>query len=320
MTAGLSWGYPVILYLFLAGMGAGAVTVSSSMLLRGGRGAAGAHHEIARDGALLGPIPLILGVALIVLELGSFHAGHYFRFINLFLVINLSPMSLGSWLLLLFIVSSCMYAYTYLQFLPMVFGDRIAWRRALAWVNIPLGLGVAVYTGVLLGAMPSRPFWNSPILALLFLISALSSGVALIVLSRALSRRAEASADQRRLGEQSGYLLAAADTLLVGIEILSIFLFLMFAYLTVGDVRVAVATILPGGSLAALFWIGVVFIGLILPGLCELYMVAPKLLYQREYVPSRSIEIAVAAAVIFGGFLLRYVVVVAGQVTGPVGM
>jgi formate-dependent nitrite reductase membrane component NrfD len=31
----LTWGMPVILYLFLAGVGAGAVTVSGSVLLRG---------------------------------------------------------------------------------------------------------------------------------------------------------------------------------------------------------------------------------------------------------------------------------------------
>ena len=49
MTDGLYWGIPVILYLFLAGMGAGAVTVSASMLLRGG--GRGVHHEIARYGA-----------------------------------------------------------------------------------------------------------------------------------------------------------------------------------------------------------------------------------------------------------------------------
>ena len=43
MTNGLFWGVPVILYLFLAGMGAGATTVSASMLLRGGGGARGMH-------------------------------------------------------------------------------------------------------------------------------------------------------------------------------------------------------------------------------------------------------------------------------------
>jgi formate-dependent nitrite reductase membrane component NrfD len=320
MTEGLFWGYPVILYLFLAGMGAGATTVSASMLLRGGGGARGVHHEIARYGAVLGPLPVIIGVALIVLELGSFEAGHYFRFLNLFLILNLSPMSIGTWLLALFIVTSAMYAYTYLRFMPMYFGDRFVWRRALAWVNIPLGLGVAVYTGVLLGAMPARPFWNSPVLAMLFLLSALSTGTALIILARALITRGGLSEEHREVVHRSGYVLASADTLLIGLELLSLFLFIMFAYLTVGDVRYAIETILPGGPLASLFWIGVVLVGLVIPGLVELYHVIPGILYQRKYRVSRYTEFVIAAAVIFGGFMLRYVVVVAGQITGPVGI
>jgi formate-dependent nitrite reductase membrane component NrfD len=71
MADGIFWGLPVILYLFLAGMGAGATTVSASMLLRGGGGARGEHHEIARYGAILGPWPVMIGTALIILELGS---------------------------------------------------------------------------------------------------------------------------------------------------------------------------------------------------------------------------------------------------------
>jgi formate-dependent nitrite reductase membrane component NrfD len=320
MTEGLFWGIPVILYLFLAGMGAGATTVSASMLLRGGGGPRGVHHEIARYGAILGPLPVIIGTGLIVFELGSFQHGDYFKFLNLLMVMNLSPMNVGSWLLFLFTATSVVYAYTYLNSLPMPFGDRLKMRRALAWVNIPLGLGVAIYTGVMLGAMPSRPFWNSPVLALLFTISALSTGVALIVFARALFGRGGLTEEQREVVHKSGYVLAATDTMLIGFEILAIFLFLMFAYLTVGDVRYSIDAILPGGQLASLFWIGMVLVGLVIPGLLELYFVIPSLLYHRKYTVSRATEMAIAAAVIFGGLMLRYVVVVAGQITGPVGL
>jgi len=316
----LFWGMPVILYLFLAGMGAGSTVVGASMMLRGGGGPRGVHHEIARYGALLGPIPVILGVAMIVFELGSWQAGHYFRFLNLFLIANLSPMSVGTWLLAGFIVTSLMYAYTYLPFMPMLFGDRLKWRVALAWINIPLGLGVAVYTGVLLGAMPSRPFWNSPILAMLFLVSALSTGTALIILARAFISRGGLTEKQREVIHKSGYVLASADTLIIGFELLAVFLFLMFAYLTVGDVRYAVETILPGGELAAEFWVGVVLAGLLIPGGLELYHVLPGLIWKEKYTVSRFTEMGIAALVILGGFLLRYVVVVAGQITGPVGV
>lgn len=319
MTEGLNWGLPIIMYLFLAGMGAGAVTVSSSMLLRGG-GGRGVHHEIARYGALLGPLPVIIGTGLLVLELGSFEAGNYFRFLNLYMVMNLSPMSVGTWLLTVFMATSVVYAYTYIHFVPFFLGDRMVWRRRMAWANVPLGLAVAIYTGVLLGAMPSRPFWNSPVLALLFMISALSTGIALIIFTRALFTRGHLSEEHREIVHKSGYLLAASDTMLIGFELLVLFLFVMFAYLTVGDVRYAIETILPGGPLSVMFWTGVVLIGLVIPGLLELYFVIPSLLYRRKYTVSRYSELAIAAAVIFGGFVLRYVVVVAGQITGPVGL
>ena len=320
MTQNLYWGLPVISYLFLAGVGAGAVTVSASMQLRGGGNGQATHEEIARYGAFLGPLPVIIGCALLVLDLASFQAGHWFRFINLYRVANMSPMSIGTWLLTCFIVTSVLYAYTHQTLLPFLFGDRAAWRRALAWINIPLGLGVAIYTGVLLGAMPSRPFWNSPILALLFMLSALSTGTALIILARALFGHGDATNQRQEIGRRSGYILAATDTMIVGFELLTLFLFLMFAYLTVGNVRYAVSTILPGGSLSSMFWFGVVLVGLVIPGLLELYFIIPSLLHRRQYTVSRYTEMVIAAAILFGGLLLRYVVVIAGQITGPVGL
>ncbi len=78
----INWGLPVIFYLFLAGLGAGAVTVSGSVLLRKG-GFGSSRFAVARCGALIGPIPVMLGTFLIVFELGQ-----PFRALNLFKVIN----------------------------------------------------------------------------------------------------------------------------------------------------------------------------------------------------------------------------------------
>jgi formate-dependent nitrite reductase membrane component NrfD len=320
MGAELTWGLPVILYLFLAGVGAGAVTVSSSILLRGGGGGfGGGHFALARYGAIIGPIPVMLGTFLIIFELGR-----PFRMLNLLQVINLSPMNIGSWLLLLFIFVSLLYALAFLPtFLPQFerLSKRLApVRRGLAWINVPLGIGVAVYTGVMLGAMPARPLWNSPILALLFLISALSTGVATIILARTVFHRKTTNPEIERRYRQNTYLLTASDVMLIGFELMAIFLFVMFAHLTVGNVKYAVSTILPGGELAVLFWVWVVLVGLLIPALVELAYVIPKLLYHRDYAAPKPIEIAMAIAVLIGGFMLRYVVVIAGQITGPVGL
>ena len=320
MTAELSWGLPVVWYLFLAGLGAGALTASASVLLRGGGGGfGGAHIEIARYGAFLAPLPLIVGCFALIFELGSFEAGHWFRWVNLYKVINLSPMSIGTWLLTFFIGVSLVYAYTFVPNAPFLGERQARLRKALAWVSVPLGIATAVYTGILLGAMPARPFWNSPILALLFLLSSISTGVALILLARGILHRTR-SPEIEQARRESDYLLTATDVLLIGFELMVIFLFIMYAQLTIGGVNEAVAVILPGGDLAALFWIGVVLIGLLIPALIELYYVVPKLVYHRGFNAPRVVDIAVSGAVLFGGFLLRYVVLVAGQVTGPIGI
>ena len=320
MTAELTWGMPVILYLFLAGVGAGALTASASVLLRGGGGGfGGAHVEIARYGAFLAPLPLIVGCLALIFELGSFEVGNWFRWINLYMVINLSPMSIGTWLLTFFIMVSVAYAYTFVPNAPFLGERRQLLRVMLAWVSVPLGIATAVYTGILLGAMPARPFWNSPILALLFLLSSISTGVAVILLARAILHRAP-TPEAELVAKESDYLLTSTDVMLIGFELMVIFLFLMYAQLTIGNVKEAMAVILPGGDLAMLFWFGVVLIGLLIPALIELYYVVPKLIYHRGFTSPRSVDIVVSVAVLIGGFLLRYVVVVAGQITGPVGI
>ncbi|MES0371565.1 MAG: NrfD/PsrC family molybdoenzyme membrane anchor subunit [Mariprofundaceae bacterium] len=322
----LNWGMPVILYLFLGGLGAGAMTMSAFTFLRSGGGGFGPNYFAeARYGALLAPLPVMIGCGMLIFELGSFHAGYWFKWINLYMTINLSPMSIGTWLLTLFIAISLAYAFTFLKrdaspddsFEPM--------RKILAWMALPVGISVAIYTGVLLGAMPARPFWNSPVLPLVFLFSSLSTGVALILLARSLfGNSAVAESDHA----QSSYLLSSTDTVLIGFELLALFLFLLFAQLTVGDVGHAASVILFGGTsiqmygmnLAATFWFWVILVGLLIPLAIELRYVVPRLLHQREFALPRVAEFMVPVAILIGGFVLRYVVVIAGQVTGPIGI
>ncbi len=320
----LTWSFPVIGYLFLAGVGAGALTTSASMLLRGGRNER--YFHIARFGAFLAAPLVVGGTSLLVFELGSFQTGHWFKFLNLFKVINLSPMSVGTWLLTFFILISIPYAYTFLSRKAGPGDSYDGMRRSLAWICVPLGICVAVYTGVLLGAMPSRPFWNSPILALLFLLSSLSTGMALLILVDAVWIINKGQHDTLSAEfKEANYIMSVADTIFIGLELLVIFLFIMYAHLTIGAPKEAIEVIQWGGELAPTFWLWVVFVGLLLPGLIELYDIMPRILATSpaEALPVRLLpvmHIGIAAIVLLGGFMLRYVIVVAGQITGPVGL
>ena len=314
MYADIHWGLPVILYLFMGGMGAGAGVISAFVLLRGegNNNRYGGHSfSIARIGAILS-LPMVgIGTGFLILELGSFEVGNYFRFLMLFTTINLSPMSIGSWLLLVFMAVNAYYAFTFLKSDATSGDANDGARRTMAILMIPLGICVAVYTGVLLGAVPSRPFWNSPILPMLFLFSALSTGVAGIMITRALL-------NNESEGKEAEYRLAASDFSLIMFEMLSLFLFVLFAFLMVGSSQDAILAIFSGG-LASAFWIGVVVIGLLLPALLEARFLMPRL-QGGAFAAPRAMEMLIPAAIIVGGFILRYVVVIAGQVTGPVGL
>ncbi|MDH3514865.1 MAG: polysulfide reductase NrfD, partial [Gammaproteobacteria bacterium] len=226
----------------------------------------------------------------------------------------------GTWLLTFFLGVSVLYAYTFLSRDARADDAQSGLRRAVAWVSVPLGVGVAIYTGVLLGAMPARPFWNSPVLAMLFLLSSISTGVAAILLARALLHRKDPDEKREHEYHESGYLLTTSDTLLIGLELVTLFLFLMYAHLTIGSVKEAVSVVLSGGALAGMFWFWVVLVGLVAPALIELYLIMPRLLHHKEYEVHRSLEIILPAAVLVGGFMLRYVVVIAGQITHPIGL
>lgn len=318
----LTWGWPIILYLFLAGMGAGAYTISAWVLLRGGGEFSHKHFQIARYGALLAPIPMIVGTGFLILELGTFmyatEVSMYFRWLNLFKTFEVSsPMSWGSWILALAIIASVIYANTFLKEDAAPDDEMSSKRRALAWIGVPLGIAVGIYTGVLLGAMPARPFWNTPILPFIFLVSSLSTGAAGIMILKTIFSSGHAEVQGE---DESGYLLSVSDLLFVGMEILGIFLLILFAYMMYGDRADAIATIMSGGSLAALFWWGVVVLGLLAPAAIELKYTTPTLFHGRAFAMPQQMEISAAVFILCGGFILRYVVVVAGQITGPVGL
>lgn len=317
----LIWGLPVIGYLFLAGLGAGTLVTSASLLLRGATRQK--YFPYARYGAILSVPTVAIGSGLLVLELGSFEVGNWFRWINLYKTIVLSPMSIGSWLLLIYLALASVYTLLFL--LPGAAPDDKYQnlRLKLAWACVPIGIAVAVYTGILLGAMPARPLWNSPVLALLFLVSAISTGLAAVLLYGWVVRLFQGkgwTVAKHETEVETGYLLEATDTLMIGLEIMVIFLFFMYAHLTVGDVRMSISVFEPGGELFVWFFLGVLLLGLALPGFIELRQILPRLLKRKKYRHGRVTVFLVPILVIAGGFLLRYLIVAGGQISRLAGL
>lgn len=316
----LEWGWMIVVYLFLGGVGAGAYFVSGLAVYLGNRDT---YRNIARWGAYLAPFPILVGSGLLIFDL--FRPWNFYR---LFLAFEpTSPMSIGSWLLLVFTGASLFNAMLWLPSEAKErFFARRPWRRWKGWVDwtwkqdrkeklrsvfaalgLPLSAGVGLYTGILLGAIPARPFWNTPMLAQLFLFSALSTGTAALVVLTSFTR------EHALTGDQDAKLLYTLDILLISLEILIIVPFLLHAYLATASIQNSLHLIL-GGPYTLLFWGVVVLAGLLVPLTFEAYEIYPLLFKGRAH-HSRPLEVASGILVLVGGLVLRYVFVFGGQMS-----
>jgi Ni/Fe-hydrogenase subunit HybB-like protein len=113
------------------------------------------------------------------------------------------------------------------------------------FAGLPLAVGVGIYTGVLLGAVQSRPFWNTNLVAQMFLFSALSTGCAALILTLLLSRSAPRSPELR--------FLYTLDIGFLHLEFFIVLPYLIHGQLSVQAVRDSLHLIL-GGPFTIVFW------------------------------------------------------------------
>jgi formate-dependent nitrite reductase membrane component NrfD len=318
------WEFLIVNYLFLGGLSAGLFFASALATWLQDERRQG-YPRIARWGALLAPWPVSMGLVLLIFDLGK-----PLRFWKLFLHVRLtSPMSIGSWLLVAFTLLSLVYLWAWLEpeeraklraRIPAKLWARVPasiqarlesgaspLRRPLAMLGFPMALGVGIYTGVLLGAVQARPFWNTNLVAQMFLFSALSSGGAALVLVRVLDR---VPVDLRELK-----FLYSLDITLILLELFIVLPYLIHGELSSLAVKEALALIL-GGSFTFAFWGLFLALGLLTPLGIELYEFRPVISGKGTLHIQPKLALAAGALVLFGGYMLRYVFVFAGQATG----
>lgn len=314
----IRWGLLIVSYLFLGGMSAGLFFISglATYLQQDG---SSVYPRIARVGAMLAPWPVAVGSFLLIFDLGR-----WYRFYKLFVTFTWhSPMSIGSWLLLLFTGAALFYFWAWLPAeLVTNVADRIPrrlrllrvvdWRgrerlrRPLAALGFPLSMGVGIYTGVLLGAVQARPFWNTNLVAQIFLFSALSTGCAVVILALCFSSEG--------VGSREARLLYSVDISLIFLELFVVLPYVIHGELSPLAAQEALKLIL-GGPFTFPFWVLFFALGLVVPLMLELWEVKPSLLDSAALHPSRLLAGATAALIVFGGLVLRYVFVYAGQMS-----
>jgi formate-dependent nitrite reductase membrane component NrfD len=319
----LNWGLLIVVYLFLGGLSAGlffAAGLANYLEVDGHP----AYPRIARMGALLAPWPVAIGSGLLILDLGN-----WWRFYKLFTHFRWeSPMSIGSYLLTIFTAIAFLYAFAWL---PETWRQRLfakvppAWkllhrlnvdlsghRKTIAMAGFPFAIGVGIYTGVLLGAVSGRPFWNTNLVAQMFLFSALSSGAAALLLAMVLDKGNPIEPAETKF-------LITLDIVFMVLELFIILPYLIHGQLSSLAVKQALWLIL-GGPYTLTFWVFFLGLGLLVPLGIEVYELAPSLLKGHAFHGSRRLALAASGLVLLGGFLLRYIFVYAGQQSSFHGM
>ena len=292
------WGGDIALDLFFGGLGVGtfifAVMIS---FFYGDR-----VKKVSRIAAYLTPVCVTLGFLFLIL-----HLGRPERFYRIFLHFNVtSPISWGSWLQTIFFGISAIYALMWfletgkVKKFPAWLGD-VKLRQLTGFIGIPFALAVGVYHGFLLMVFKSRPLWNTGPVTIMAICGFVMTGIALVILVLSILPRHKELLIELKVSRN---ILGVA----IVIQLFTIALWMSSLYFGPGGSHQAMLRLIT--EFALLFWAGAIFLGLVLP----LIVGVLALFHERRTEKfSYAIPMLTSLMVLIGGFILRYVVIIAGQ-------
>ena len=290
------WGWQIAVYLFLGGLAAGTLCVSAVInLITKDR-----FKKTIRFGAWSGTVLLILGVLLLLADTAA--PGKAMLLWQSFTNLE-SWMAFGAWFLFVGIITYGLYALSNTEWITNKLKFLTGLKTALAIVIIPLSLGIAVYTGILLGVLYNHPLWNTWFLPALFTVSAIDTGVALVTGYAVLSE-SKAKEGINRIKRS----LEVSTGILVVLEVVVLVVYLK-SMVSAGEVANASVEALTAGPLSQLFWIVFIGIGLALPLLISSSLIIRHDLAERT---RNILPIAGVLACLSGGLILRFLILLAG--------
>lgn len=249
------WHWLIVVYLFLGGLGAGAYLTSFAAE----KGWLGTNSHLKRIGYYISAPIVAFGTVLLVFDLGQ---GLHKPWLLIRLLLNLeSVMTWGVYILSAFIIVGLIKGF-------FVYKNR-SLPDALTWAGAILALATCAYTGLLITVVEAVPLWNSFIMPILFVISALSTGLSVTAL---LAHYVEKEGTSNAREGQTHFILVAAELIIVAV------FFGMMASGANGPIGAQSASSVLFGSYAIVFWGYFIGLGLLLP----------LVVFGREYFKSKQ--------------------------------
>lgn len=252
------WEPPIAIYLFLGGLAGGIMFLSAifdTFVLPG-------YTQVFAMPVLVAFLCICVGLVCLLVDLGQ--PGVFWRVFR-------TATSVIKWGAVFLVIDTIVSMIFVLAFI----GDSVTFLAPLSDLLKPVasplllvggffGLCIMMYTGIMISTLKAHAFWATPALPVLFTVSALSTGCAAIVLSIGGWPTA-LTLETLIVAEAVKHLLHTVDIILAIAELI-ILLTMVLSFLGAGNVTAKkAAKRWVCGSYAPFFWIGMVFLGLLVP-------------------------------------------------------
>lgn len=171
---GEAFGIYIAIYFYLTGLSAGSFIITT---LAYGFGFV-KYKSLGKIGVVLATLLLAAAPIFLLLQVGLPIRQWY----HFYLLRFTSPMTIGGFLILLYPLNCVIYGY-------FMFRGYSRLTKIFGLIGIPLAISVHGYTGFILSFNKARALWSSSLIPLLFLVSAIVSGIALMILVAAIRDR-----------------------------------------------------------------------------------------------------------------------------------
>jgi len=273
----VSWGLYIIAFMYFVGLSAGGLIVVAGAQLAGTE----QFRPLSRLAVVLSGAAIVVAALFVLPDLG--HPERVYR-----IVISgqfYSPLVWDVIVIVAFLAIAGVDLWLLTR--PRVRESAVT---VMAIVSLPVAILLASVDAWIFGLLVARPFWNSPLLAPMFISSALVSGMGLLLVVTVVLRKLNVLKVEQGVVESVGKLM---------VWFIAIDLFLLFA-----EVLTAIASNVPdhrdqtmlllSGKLAPFFWPEVILGGLV-----------PFVILALPQTRRKNGLLGLAGALAVGGILLK---------------
>lgn len=249
----VSWGLWIAIYIFFIGISAGSFLLSTLVYVFGFK----QFEKTGKIAVFTALLSLLAGLGFVSIDLG-----HIERFFHIFT--SPSPTSVLTYVIFFYMLYIVLLVVELWSLIRKKVSPSVVERdkkviKILGIIGIPTAIIVHGGTGTVFAVVKAQPYWFTPLFPLIFIISALASGGALIAFIYAFwgKRDRDHASVTRGIAKIAAFFLIF-DVVLIFLE----FFITLYGKIPEG---LNVLNIITRGSNWWIFWILQILIGVIVP-------------------------------------------------------